>query len=62
MTLLANIAAWIGVLALLVTALIGAFIIASEMETITGLPPIVTFPLGLCITVGSVLGIITTIS
>lgn len=61
MTLLINIALWIGVLALLCIALLGAAIISVAMETITGLPTIVTFPLGLCVTLGSILGIITTL-
>lgn len=61
MTLLTNIGIWVVVLALLFIALIGACLISIFMEVITGLPTIVTFPLGLCITVGSFLGIITTI-
>lgn len=61
MTLLANIGIWMGILALLFLAILGAFIISEAMDTITGLPAIVTFPLGLCITFGSFLGIITTI-
>lgn len=61
MTLLTSIAIWVGRLALLFLALLGAFIISESMGIITGLPAIVTFPLGLCITVGSFLGIITTI-
>lgn len=61
MTLLTNIGIWVGILALLFIALLGAFIISINMEVITGLPTIVTFPLGLCITLGAFLGIVTTI-
>lgn len=62
MTLLANIVIWIGALGLLGLCIVGVGVAAEHFADKTGAPFIITYFGGLVVTLGILLGVLTTIS
>lgn len=61
MTLLANIAIWIGVLITIALCIFGSGVAASHVADSTGLPFTIVYFGGLVVTFGIFLGVLTTI-